>query len=171
MRAYDTVVSIVQAAAQKAQMAHNAEIQAVDTDAIAADELWRQESGGIIPPDFALSFVQKNKNSAYLKNWLREIAGSPLVWLSPRGLILAGRVGKHTDDLAAELVVSTQAKTDCKKWHTDGWSGYERVLPDEVEHYISKGHCCMNGERLVHCFYLYHSTDDEDKSQIQLQGA
>lgn len=40
-------------------------------------------------------------------------------------------------ELAAELVVSTQAKTDCKEWHTDGWSGYERVLPDEVEHYIS----------------------------------
>jgi len=48
--AYDTVVSIIQAAAQKAQMVHNAEIQAVDPDAIAADELW--------------SFVQKNKNSA-----------------------------------------------------------------------------------------------------------
>ena len=35
--AYDTVVSIVQAAALKAQMVHNAEVQAVDTDAIAAD--------------------------------------------------------------------------------------------------------------------------------------
>ena len=57
---------------------------------------------------------------------------------SPRGLIRGGRVGKHTDELAAELVHSTQAKTDCKEWHTDGWSGYERVLPDEVEHYISK---------------------------------
>ena len=54
------------------------------------------------------------------------------------GLILTGRVGKHTDELAAELAVSTQAKTDCKEWHTDGWSGYERVLPDEIEHYISK---------------------------------
>jgi IS1 family transposase len=54
------------------------------------------------------------------------------------GLILAGRVGKHTDVLAAELVVTTQGKTDCKEWHTDGWRGYERVLPDEVEHYISK---------------------------------
>lgn len=38
--AYDTVVSIVQAAAQKAQMVHNASVQNVDTDAIAADELW-----------------------------------------------------------------------------------------------------------------------------------
>jgi hypothetical protein len=39
-RADDTVVSIVQAAAHKAQMVHNAQVQAVDPDAIAADELW-----------------------------------------------------------------------------------------------------------------------------------
>ena len=48
--AYDTVVSIIQAAAEKAQMAHNASVQNVDTDAIAADELW--------------SFVEKNKSTA-----------------------------------------------------------------------------------------------------------
>lgn len=35
-----TVASIVQAASQKGQMVHNAKMQAVDTDAIAADELW-----------------------------------------------------------------------------------------------------------------------------------
>lgn len=52
--AYDTVISIVQAAAQKAQMVHNAEVQAVDTDAISADELW--------------SFGEKNKNTAYQKS-------------------------------------------------------------------------------------------------------
>ncbi len=54
------------------------------------------------------------------------------------GLILTGRVGKHTDDLASELAVSTEGKTDCSEWHTDGWSGYERILASEVEHYISK---------------------------------
>jgi IS1 family transposase len=55
------------------------------------------------------------------------------------GLILTGRVGKHTNELAAELVLNTQGKTECKEWHTDGWSGYERVLCDcEIEHYISK---------------------------------
>lgn len=52
--AYDTVVSIVQAAAQKAQMVHNSQVKNVDTDAIAADELW--------------SFVEKNKNTAYPKS-------------------------------------------------------------------------------------------------------
>ncbi len=55
------------------------------------------------------------------------------------GLILCACVGKHTDELAIELVASTEAKTDCKEWHTDGWEGYERVLPDKVEHYISQG--------------------------------
>ena len=55
------------------------------------------------------------------------------------GLILTGRVGKHTDELAEELVFSTQGKTDCREWHTDGWGGYERVLcHGEIEHYVSK---------------------------------
>ena len=54
------------------------------------------------------------------------------------GLILSGRVGKHTDSLAQELVASTEGKTECKEWHTDGCQGYERVLPNEVDHYISK---------------------------------
>ena len=54
-------------------------------------------------------------------------------------MILTGRVGRHTDELAAELLVSTQGKTDCTEWHTDGWGGYERVLPnDEVDHFITK---------------------------------
>ncbi len=38
--AYDTVASIVQAASFFAQMVHNGLVQAVETDAIAADELW-----------------------------------------------------------------------------------------------------------------------------------
>ena len=32
------------------------------------------------------------------------------------GLILAARVGKHTDELIDELVVSTEGKTDCKQF-------------------------------------------------------
>ena len=31
------------------------------------------------------------------------------------GLILSGRGGKHTDELATELVTSTQGKTDCSE--------------------------------------------------------
>ena len=55
------------------------------------------------------------------------------------GLILSARVGKHTDKLIAELVTSTEGKTDWMFWDTDGWGGYERVLPPEVEHHIGKG--------------------------------
>jgi hypothetical protein len=44
-------------------MVHNAEVEAVDTDAIAADELW--------------SFVEKNKSTACRMNSKLEIAGLP----------------------------------------------------------------------------------------------
>lgn len=57
---------------------------------------------------------------------------------SSSGLILSARVGKHTDELLEELVVSTEGKTACKEWNTDNWGGYERVLPLEVLHYIGK---------------------------------
>lgn len=47
--AYNTVVSIVRTASQHAQLVHNAEVQAVQTEEVSADELW--------------SFVQKNKSN------------------------------------------------------------------------------------------------------------
>jgi len=52
--AYNTVVSIVRAASQRAQMVHNQEVQAVETEEVSADEMW--------------SFVSKNKNNAQLRN-------------------------------------------------------------------------------------------------------
>jgi len=62
------------------------------------------------------------------------------------GLILAARVGKHTDDLYAfggakpyeELVVSSEGKTACKQWNSDDWGGYQRILPPEILHYVGK---------------------------------
>ena len=54
------------------------------------------------------------------------------------GVIFSARVGKHTDEFIEELVVSTLGKTAAQEWDTDGWGGYERVLPGEVDHYISK---------------------------------
>jgi hypothetical protein len=45
------------------------------------------------------------------------------------GLILAARVGKHTDELIEQLVTNTEGKTDCKQFNSDDWGGYERVLP------------------------------------------
>ena len=46
VRAYDTVASIVQSASQKAQMVQNAEVSSVDSDAVAADELWSPINSG-----------------------------------------------------------------------------------------------------------------------------
>jgi len=67
------------------------------------------------------------------------------------GLILTGCVGKHTDSLAQELVTSTEGKTDCKEWGTDGWEGYKRVLPDEVDHYIGKALTQREEANQRHC--------------------
>ncbi len=61
--AYNTSVSLIQTASQKAQLAHNAGVQAVETKAVSADELW--------------SFVEKNRNSAWPGNWKPEITGLP----------------------------------------------------------------------------------------------
>ena len=54
------------------------------------------------------------------------------------GLILTARVGKHTDAFIEELVNSTEGKTYCLNWNTDGWGGYERVLAAEINHEIGK---------------------------------
>jgi IS1 family transposase len=47
-------------------------------------------------------------------------------------------VGKHTDAFIEELVNSTIGQTDCPNWNTDGWGGYERVLPAQINHQIGK---------------------------------
>lgn len=54
------------------------------------------------------------------------------------GLILAARVGKHTDELIEALVVSSEGKPDWKQWNSDDWGGYERVLPPEILHHTGK---------------------------------
>lgn len=48
-RSYNTVVAVVRAYSQKAQMVHNEEVKTVDTEQIVADEMW--------------SFVKKSKNT------------------------------------------------------------------------------------------------------------
>jgi transposase-like protein len=58
---YNTGVSLIRAASQKAQLVHNTEVSSVDTDAVAADEMW--------------SFVQKNRSTACPKNLKPETAG------------------------------------------------------------------------------------------------
>jgi transposase-like protein len=48
--AYNTVVSIVRAASQKAKLVDNQEVQAVETEEVSADEMW--------------SFVARNRSNA-----------------------------------------------------------------------------------------------------------
>ena len=48
-RSYNTVVDVVRASSQKAQLIHNEEIKDVETDQVIADEMW--------------SFVKKSKNT------------------------------------------------------------------------------------------------------------
>jgi transposase-like protein len=47
--AYNTVVSVIQAASQKAQILHNSAVNNVKTEEVSGDEMW--------------SFVQKNRNT------------------------------------------------------------------------------------------------------------
>ena len=95
---YNTGVSLIRAASQKAQLVHNAQVSSVDPDAIAASEMW--------------SCVEKN---IYL--CLSDELEIGDCWLAMSlaqlsGLILCGRVGKHTDSLAIELVTSTEGKNE-----------------------------------------------------------
>lgn len=53
-RAYGTVVILVKAGSQKAQLIHNQALQAIETEATIGDELW--------------SFVKKNRSNACRKN-------------------------------------------------------------------------------------------------------
>ncbi len=62
------------------------------------------------------SFVEKNIHHCLPA---KLVAGDCWIALSLaqlNGLILCGRVGKHTGSLAQELVASTQGKTSCKQW-------------------------------------------------------
>ena len=119
-----TVVTIVRAVSVKAQLIHNAQIQQVKSKQVSTDELW--------------SFAFKKQ-----KNCLPDEVEAGDYWIglsldTCSGLILSSRIGKHTDVFIEELVVNTEGKTDCQAWDTDGWGGYERVLPPAAEHYIGK---------------------------------
>ncbi|MDT9338415.1 hypothetical protein VV11_002645 [Trichodesmium erythraeum 21-75] len=50
----NTVVSLARAVSEKGQMIHNAHVQNINTSKISSDEFW--------------SFVQKNENSASIRN-------------------------------------------------------------------------------------------------------
>lgn len=60
--AYGTVVSIIRASSVKAQLIHNQQVQAVETEEIGADEFW--------------SFVKKSKSSVNRTQPKLETVGS-----------------------------------------------------------------------------------------------
>ena len=53
-RNYETVVSLIKAASQKAQQVHNQEVQKIKSEELVRDEIW--------------SFVKKSKNTACPEN-------------------------------------------------------------------------------------------------------
>ena len=53
-RSYNTVVDVVRASSQKAQLVYNEEVKDVQTEQVIADEMW--------------SFVKKSKNTVSLEN-------------------------------------------------------------------------------------------------------
>ena len=81
--AYNTVVSIVRSASAKAQLIHNQEVTQLQTNEVIGDEMW--------------SFVKKTEAVCSR----RIMLGDCWIALSldgESGLILAARVGKHTDE-------------------------------------------------------------------------
>jgi hypothetical protein len=40
--------------------------------------------------------------------------------------------------LSPAEVHTIEGKTDTKNWNTDGWGGYQRVLPFEINHHVGK---------------------------------
>jgi transposase-like protein len=122
-RAYGTVVELIREASQKAQMMHNQEVKQIETEEVIADEM----SSASSPEPW--SFALKKQ-----KNCLTEELRLGDCWIgislaSDTGLILAARVGKHTDAFIEQLVNSTEGKTDSLYWNTDGWGGHQRLLP------------------------------------------
>lgn len=124
--------------------------------------LLRMNYGHLWKKTFIAAYPMNSKPS---KSWI----ALSLAQLS--GLILTGRVGKHNDELAIELVTSTEGKTDCSEWHTDGWEGYERVLPDEVEHYITKGLTQRKRANQWNCSLLKQGVGIADKINLARYGS
>jgi insertion element IS1 protein InsB len=94
--------------------------------------------GGNNSSRFCLVFCAKKQKQCLLAELEVGDCWIGLSLADTSGLILAARVGKHTDELIEELVVSTEGKTNCKCWNSDDWGGYERVLSPEILHYIGK---------------------------------
>ncbi len=81
--AYNTVVSVVRAASQRSQQVHKGKVQAVSTDDVSADQMW--------------SFVKKKQKHCVPTELEVGDCWMAITLANTSGLILACRVGKHTD--------------------------------------------------------------------------
>jgi hypothetical protein len=61
-----------------------------------------------------------------------------LTLVKDSGLILAGQLEERTNTFIEELIISTEAKTECQCCQTDSWGGYGIVLAPEVKQQVSK---------------------------------
>lgn len=105
-------------------MVHNQELHSVDSDRVERDKLW--------------SFVKKKQKHVLPEAIDVGDCSIEVTIAEESGLILSARVGKHTDQFLEELVCSTEGKTDCYPWDSDGWSVYEQVLPDCITLWVGK---------------------------------
>lgn len=114
----------MRAASQQAQLVHNAEVQAMQTEAVSADELW--------------SFVQKKQKQCFPGKLEVGDCWIGVSLADSSGLILATRVGKHTDELIEALIVSSEGKTDCKQWNSDDWRATSASCPPQLSMTLAK---------------------------------
>ncbi len=88
--------------------------------------------------NFGHLFKKKKQKHCQMNELTEGYCWIGMTQASSSGLILAARVGKHTDQFIEEQIVNTEGQTNCRQWHPDDWGGYERILPPFVEHIIGK---------------------------------
>ena len=115
--AYNTVVSMVRAASQKAQLVHNAGVQAVEIEDVSTDELWL-----FVTKNRTVSLRGRDSSAKKPQQcYPQELeVGDCWIGLSladSSGLILAARAGKHTDELRAhcQTIISLIPISQCHR--------------------------------------------------------
>ncbi len=118
--------------------------------------MWRQQLGGIIPPNFALSFVGNKKNKQWI--WLaldietkRHFAGEGFL-RKDASEIVSVYVGNRSCDGAEGLWQSLPALyRQCAVCYTDFWSAYNQIFPDCRHRAVSKKSGKTNGIERFNC--------------------
>lgn len=91
--------------------------------------MWRQQLGGIIPPNFALSFVGSKQNKQWI--WLAIDADSREIV----GVFIGDRARQSAKQLWQSLPAVYR---QCAICYTDFWQAYEQVLPSQRHRAVGK---------------------------------